>query len=220
MPMTSPIDEFPFGTRLSLARLIDFWERQDGDPSSLHAPLARAIVEKLEEAPELRGIIDDHSVLETHRELVDLMMTALVPAGRRDDYYAKAGEPFGYLPFYETPAWRRLGLGDPKGFTKRLNVAPEQFAFGKLMWAYEFILEEWVGVEANLQTGLVMTVHDEDVGLDRHFSWEVDPRFVSVRLVRDLEKPSSEDIARLLAEPTNIELWTEVLLRTPSSSLG
>ena len=39
----------------------------------------------------------------------------------------------------------------------------------------------------------------------------VDPRFVSVRLVRDLEKPSSQDIARLLAEPTNIELWTEVL---------
>ena len=43
------------------------------------------------------------------------------------------------------------------------------------------------------------------------FALAGDPRFVSVRLVRDLEKPSSEDIARLLAEPTNIELWTEVL---------
>ena len=91
-------------------------------------------------------------------------------------------------------------------------MPPEQFAFGKLMWAYEFILEEWVGVEADLQCpALVMTVHDEEVGLDRHFSLGVDPRFVSVRLVRDLEKPSSQDIARLLAEPTNIELWTEVL---------
>ena len=55
MSMTSPIDEFPFGTRLSLAHLIDFWERQDGDPSSLHAPLARVIVEKLEEAPGAPG---------------------------------------------------------------------------------------------------------------------------------------------------------------------
>ena len=83
MSTASPIEKFPFGTRLSLAHLIDFWERQDKDPSTLHAPLARVIVEKLEEAPELRGIIDDRSVLVTHRELIDLMMTAMVPAGRR-----------------------------------------------------------------------------------------------------------------------------------------
>ncbi len=46
MSIPSPIEEFPFGTRLSLAHLIDFWERQDEDPNSLHAPLARVIVEK------------------------------------------------------------------------------------------------------------------------------------------------------------------------------
>ena len=40
---------------------------------------------------------------------------------------------------------------------------------------------------------------------------DVDPRFTSVRLVRDIEKPSSEEIARLLAEPTDIDLWTEML---------
>ena len=32
-----------------------------------------------------------------------------------------------------------------------------------------------------------------------------------MRLVQDIEKPSSEDVARLLAEPTDIDLWTEVL---------
>ena len=211
MPTPSQIEEFPFGTRLSLARLIDFWERQDEDPSSLHAPLARVIVERLEEAPELRGIIDDRSVLERHRKLIDLMMTAVVPAGRRDDYYATAGEPFNMFPFFETPAWRRVGLGGAECFTERLNMPPEQFALSKVMWAYEFILGEWLGVEASLQYALVMTVHDDEVGLDRHFSLSPDPRFVSVRLVRDIEKPSSEDIARLLAEPTNLDLWTEML---------
>ena len=213
MSTPSPIEEFPFGTRLSLTHLIDFWEREDGDPTSLHAPLARVIVERLAEAPELREIIDDRSALEPHRELIDLMMTAVVPAGRRDDYYAAAGEPFKTLSrcFYETPAWRRLGLGEAERVKHQLNMPPEQFAFGKLMWAYEFLLQEWVGVEANLQPGLVMTVHDEEVGLDRHFSLDVDPRFTSVRLVRDIEKPSSEEIARLLAEPTDIDLWTEML---------
>ena len=211
MSMTSPIEEFPFGTRLSLARLIDFWEHQDEHPDSLHAPLACVIIEKLDEAPELREVIHDRSLLETHQELIELMMTAMVPAGRRDDYYAAALEPFTTVPFYETPAWQRVGLCEPEHIKERLNIPLDQFAFGRLMWAYEFILEEWVGVEVDLQWALVMTVHDEEVGLDRHFSLGIDPRFVSVRLVRDLEKPSSEDIARLLAEPTNIDLWTEVL---------
>ena len=211
--MSSPslIEEFPFGTRLSLAHLIDFWERQAGDPSSLHAPSARVIVERLSEAPELRQIIDDRSVLETHRELIDLLMTAMVPAGRDDDYYAIAVEPFGTVPFYESPGWRRLGFGESERFHEHLNIPPDQLLFGKLMWAYEFLLEEWVGVEADLQYAMVMTVRDEEVGLDRHFSLSIDPRFVSVRLVRDIEKPSSEVIARLLAEPTDVDLWTETL---------
>ena len=139
------------------------------------------------------------------------MMTAMVPAGRLDDYYATAGEPFNMLPFYQTPAWRRVGLGEAERFMDRLNMSPDQFALSKLMWAYEFLLGEWLGVKANLQYALVLTVHDEDVGLDRHFSLNPDPRFVSVRLVRDIDKPSSEDIASLLAEPTNLDVWTELL---------
>jgi hypothetical protein len=99
----------------------------------------------------LRGIIEDRSVLDTHSELVELMMTAIVPAGRRDDYYAVAVEPFTTAPFYEAPAWRQLGLTDPERFKDQLSVPADQFAFGRLMWAYEFILKEWAGVEANLR---------------------------------------------------------------------
>ena len=211
--MSSPslIEQFPFGTRLSLARLIEFWERLAEGPGSLHAPLARLIVERLDEAPELRQIIDDRSVLETHRELIDLLMTAIVPAGRQDDYFAIAVDPFGTVPFYQSPAWKRLGLGEDERFHERMNIPPDQMLFGKLMWAYEFLLQEWLGVEAHLQYALVMTVRDEEVGLDRHFSLGVDPRFISVRFVRDIEKPSPDVIARLLAEPTNLDLWTEVI---------
>jgi hypothetical protein len=66
-------------------------------------------------------------------------------------------------------------------------------------------------VEANLEYGIVLTIHDAELGLDRHFSMGVDPRFVSVRRVREVEKPSAEDVARLLAEPTNLDLWAEIL---------
>jgi hypothetical protein len=204
-------DDFPFGTRLSLEHLIDFWQAQSDEPGSLHGPLAREIVNQLDKAPELRGVIDDPSILEAHEDLVELLMTAMVPAGRRDDFYMLAVTPFTTRSFYESPAWRRLGLDGGDRFTDQLNLSPEQFAFGRLMWAYEFLLQEWAGVQANLQYGIVLTIHDTELGLDRHFSMGVDPRFVSLRRVREVEKPSPEDVARLLAEPTNLDLWAEIL---------
>ena len=203
--------QFPFRTRLSLTHLIDFWERQSIDESSPYSALAGVIVKELEGAPELRKAIDDESVLDGHRELIDLMMTAMVPPARRDDYYAMAVKPFGDVPFYESPAWQRLGFEDVAQFKERLNIPPDQMAFGKLMWAYEALLVSWLGIEADLDYALVLTVHDEEIGLDRHFSLNIDPRFVSVSPVRDIEKPSSEDIARLLAEPTDLDLWAELL---------
>ena len=80
------------------------------------------IVERLEQAPELRQIIDDRSVLKAHKELIDLLMTAMVPAGRDGDYYAFAVPPFGIEPFYESQGWRRLGLGESEHFHEHLNV--------------------------------------------------------------------------------------------------
>jgi hypothetical protein len=203
--------QFPFKTRLSLVHLIDFWETQSRDENSPYAAMARVIVEELESAPELRQAIDDMSVLDGHRELVDLMMTAMVPPARRDDYFAMAVKPFGDVPFYESPAWQALGFEDMARFKDSLSIPPDQMAFGKLMWAYEALLISWLGVEADLDYPLVLTVHDEEIGLDRHFSLNIDPQFVSVKPVRPVEKPSYDDIARLLAEPTNLGLWMELL---------
>ena len=203
--------QFPFKTRLSLSHLIDFWESQSKDENSPYATLAAVIVKELESAPELRQPIDDESIFEGHRELVDLMMTAMVPPARREDYFAMAVKPFGDVPFYESPAWQELGFEDPTRFKNSLNIPPDQLAFGKLMWAYETLLISWLGVEADLDYSLVLTVNDEDIGLNRHFSLRVDPRFVSVRPLRPVEKPTDEAIAMLLAEPTNLDLWTELL---------
>ncbi len=125
----------------------------------MHSSLARTIVEKLEGAPELGGIIDDRSVLTTHRELIDLMMAAMVPAGRRDDYHAMAVEPFTMLPFYETPAWRSLGLSDAERMMESVNIPTDQMLFGKLMWAYEFLLEQSV---AAINDSISMTLDEEE----------------------------------------------------------
>ena len=47
MSVSKNPERFPFGTRLSLASLIEFWEQQAADPRSPNASLGRVIVERL-----------------------------------------------------------------------------------------------------------------------------------------------------------------------------
>jgi hypothetical protein len=72
------VDGFPFRCELSLAPLIAFWARAAGDPSAKGA-LARIVGEEVRRAPELLETIEDFSVIERHRELVDVLMTAVFP---------------------------------------------------------------------------------------------------------------------------------------------
>src|SRR5262245_61464586 len=96
------VDGFPFRCELSLAPLIAFWARAAGDPSAKGA-LARKIGEEVQGAPELLGTINDFAVIERHRELVDVLMTAVFPPAAWDQEYIAAPVPFQLRGFYEAP---------------------------------------------------------------------------------------------------------------------
>ena len=80
---TKPQD-FPFGSVLSLEPLIQFWKKLLAEGSSAKASFAKTIQEELEKAPELSGPIEDLSVLDRHRELLDLLLSVVFPAATRD----------------------------------------------------------------------------------------------------------------------------------------
>ena len=205
------IDALPFKVCLNLALLVDFWEREAASEDSLAKPMAESVLAGLVDAPELRGPIDDLSLLEPHAELLERMMSAAVPLGTADDFYAAAVVPFRLSPFYETAAARRVGLFESsEGFATRMNVSTELLTLGKAMAAYEYILHHWLGIEAELQYPLRVTIPCEH-GLERHFALHFDPRFVALSVSDDLEEPSREDLERLIAEPTNLDLWKEML---------
>src|SRR5262245_54431703 len=85
--------EFPFQCRLSLAPLVAFWNQAMVSSHPAQAALARQILSELQQAAELLEPIEDLSLIERHKGLVDLLMSAVFPPASWDRDYAAATIP-------------------------------------------------------------------------------------------------------------------------------
>ncbi|MEM8558393.1 MAG: hypothetical protein AAGG50_11275, partial [Bacteroidota bacterium] len=202
-------EDFPFRRVLSLDPLTDFWRQQAQDATGFEAEQARALVAAVEATPALLGDIDDPAVLQEHSDLVQALMSALIPSGWLDDRLAFAIPPFDLAPFFETPTAKRLGLVDALlAFLSEPGMASKH-----VFKAYDYVLTEAYGADAQMVPFLVTLVDPDDpTGLPRHFQLRFDVRFCEVVKADAAPEAVSEDVLRhLLADRTDLERWTATL---------
>ncbi len=196
-PGTDPA-AFPFRCELSLGPLITFWTQLSAYHEFGRGPIPGLVREKAREAPKLAEVIDDLSIIETHRAFVDLMMTALFPPAFWEQEYGAALFPFQLRAFYATPPFRRSLMNADGTLQGRANFLQEHsveqtLAAARLRLAYELILERTYGIDFGGDVPIIFTTADP-VGLDRHFRLQFDWRFVEVELVGP--KPPLPDAVR------------------------
>ena len=201
------MDAFPFRRELSLAPLIAFWETALSAHSHIGAGLGAMIANWLRQAPELGRPIEDLGVFARHRELVETLLSKVIPSAYRDQDYAAAFLPFTLRPFYATPPFERLFVRDG-GLRGRLNVDDRMRETGRLLRAYGLVLRKFYGIELTLDYPMILSTVDPDSGLDRHFSMQFDYRFVEVRAVGTPPPLAEEDRRRLLANLGDMEMLT------------
>lgn len=114
-------DEFPFRCELSLEPLIAFWTGSLAAEGPAKAALARIVGDEVRGAPELMGTITDASVIERHRDLVDILMAAVFPRASWEQEYGAAMFPFQLRGFYATPLMQRLLLDEDGAIRTRVT---------------------------------------------------------------------------------------------------
>ena len=203
--------DFPFPVAFTLDPLVEVWQAATRDEVPHRAAVAREIVDRVRQLPVLEGVIEDFSIFQGHEELLEALLTGVLPSVLRQDIYGAVLEPFHFRTAYATPAARRLDLFNADTFVERLSLPPEVAYAGRIMMAYKHVLEEFYEVHTDFGHPLVLTVDDRPTGLERHFRISLDRRFVQVVLRGDLPELDQSDLERLLAEPMNIGLWKEIL---------
>src|SRR5262245_39490128 len=138
-PRAALLEAFPFRRELSLAPLITFWTQVSAYSAFGRGPLPGIIREKVRQAPELGGVIEDVSVVEKHQDLIDLMMSAMFPPALWEQECGAALFPFELRAFYATSAFRRSLMNEDGTLHGAVNLDEQRLGAAKLLLAYELI---------------------------------------------------------------------------------
>lgn len=209
--LNSQADNLPFTCELNLAPLVAFWQQAIADNHPMYRPLAGQIREALRQAPALMEPVRDLSVIAEHKELVETLMTAVIPPASWDEAYTAALIPFHFQSFYATPSFERLMLGDGGYLQGQVNVDEQTVAHVKLLHTYAYILFMIYGISLDFDYPLIFTATDPDTGLDRHFRMNFDGRFMQVKTVGNVPPLTPDTRERLLANLTDTQMLMELM---------
>jgi hypothetical protein len=208
--MQSMEERFPFPTSLSFERLIDFWVTERDRPGSPWSAQAREVLSRLENAPELRGPRVDFAIAQQHTDLIRLMLTAHFPASA-EGVLGSATQPFTHKTLYITPEAERLGVLDEGALFSGTRYELELMLVGHVMAGYEHVLRFVYDIDVDFDPPLVVTVHDPDTQLLRHFQIVWDSQFMDVKPADGTRRATAEELDELLGEPMELERWAQVL---------
>lgn len=203
---------FPFKRRLSFDGLVDFWRGLASNESSTKARFAGRLIEQVEEIEELRGPVEDLSILERHSDLLSELLSAAFPYARWEDWVMGAILPFKLETIYATPSYRRLGLDRPESWFDNMmamgsRLTPEEMDHGKSMNAYHVILKKFYGADAGFIFPMVYQYQEEESKLEQFYKIHIDTRFVECVVKGDLPELDAETLETLMNHPMDLDLW-------------
>ena len=202
---------FPFKTVLSLKPLIDFWAQHTSEEHGIKSFLGRKIREELDKAPELLEPIEDLSVLERHRDLVETLMSAVFPAALWEDHALAVNVPYELQSFYSSPFFEQLNVFHNGGFNHASNVNHDGFTWGKTVRAYNAIIKKFYSNILRFDYPLLTSIPDPETRLQRHYTLNLDSRFVEIKTRGNLPLLDEQQKKRLLSNLTNLDVLRELL---------
>ncbi len=207
----SDFNKFPFKTTLSLKPLIEFWEKETEHPNSLKSSIAKQIIEKVRNIPELHEPIDDLSIIEKHKEIVDLMMAVIYPPTQWDKQISASNIPFQFRSFYKTPSFERLFHIDENTKMEDFGMDSKKMFYGKTISAYLAILNKFYNIKSGTHTPMVFKIKDKVSLIYRYFQLNFDVSFVRPKCIGTLPNLTKKDIEKLLKDPYNLQNWMNYL---------
>jgi hypothetical protein len=210
----SVIKEFPFKQTFSFVPLIIYWKKRTKSKNVIEATYAQNIIENLNKSLDLFDNIDDHSVIENNRPLVDAMLTALISPHQFEKDLFGISMPYFHLLYYSTPGVEKIFGKYGKSFLEDLfrSKNEEINYFGPTLHAYGRILKEYYDADTQF-TIPIMSVNkfDEELKIVRSYEVKVDHSFVNIEPTKKLKKLSEKEIIELRNNFYDLDLWFKTL---------
>ncbi|MEQ8925537.1 MAG: GAF domain-containing protein [Fulvivirga sp.] len=204
-------NSFPFSTKLNLAPLVEYWEANLESNNIFHLYPTDRIKELIKAAPELKEPIEDLESLKNHKELLGLLMSAIMPPALMETEYAAALVPFNFLGFYATPGYRKLLPLDKIRTDITSSFKDNDMEAAKIFRACLFVLNKFYGTDLKFDQPVLVSIPESETKLDRIYKVEFNLQFADVIAKKPLKPLSKEQIQLLMSDIYNTELWLEYI---------
>jgi hypothetical protein len=203
--------EHPYRCVFSLKPLIDYWNQGAVGCDPCKGRILEAIQTSLEAAPGLLEPIEDLSVLDAHQDLIRILMSAVFPTAFWESELVGALVPFQLSPVFMSPMFQRLYLNEDGSLRGRFPLETDKIARARQIRSSLLILKRCYGIDKDLDYPLVRIVEDPETGLDRHFQFWPNLRFVDVHTIGSPPKLTDRDLATVMQRLEEPEVLREFL---------
>jgi hypothetical protein len=205
----STYTKFPFPSVLNLRLLIEHWEKSiaRGDVPGF----AQGLLDSIKNAHELREPIYDVSILEKHRDLINFLLTAVIPAANHDTDISAAIFPFDFKALYTTRAFdNTLNLNDLETCVTT-NLPNNKMMLGKTVKACLMILEKFYDVKVVVEKPIHFTLRNATTGLDKVYRVEINHQFCEI-ISKGKIRPIEKHVIKFLTEKIyDVDLWMQYI---------
>lgn len=203
----SEMPVMPYKTYLSFGPLIDFMKSVAKTKGLEEFPIYKLMQEFLEQAPELNGPIEDMSILEKHKELVNVLVNAVLPPVAQHFHLAKLSEPFKMKSFFETDAVKDLFKNHKAQY--EVSRSADMLPSFLIVSAGSLILNRFYN--QNLKITPPVLISAEAEGRRRYFRFNMDPILIEVKKLKPLKPLSQEQINDLISNIYDSTAWLEAM---------
>lgn len=200
------IDRIPYKSKLSFEPLIRYIRQSVESTNYGDAFLAKAILECIDQTPELLQPIENQSILNQYEETIQMMMTALLPPALRHTQLAKVSAPFEAEGFYVTPAVEKLLQSEDVEFMVNQAVA-EIVPSAATVVACNLILKKYYGKDLKVDPQAVFSIRFSESGVERHFKVQMNMEYLDVQALQPVKPLSEAEMSQMLMNIYDTDLW-------------
>jgi len=145
--------------------------------------LYSGILEYANTHPELQNPIEDLTILETHREWMEMLLSIIFPpTASEHEMLFSVGLPFSYTTIYTSRLFNMLFI-EPG--TKNIKIPDndtgKDIEHDRLLGAYNLILKKYCNYHTPEFVSSVHPYHDPHSGLIKYMELQLDTRYIDVK---------------------------------------
>ncbi len=205
------VSDFPFPTTFTFSQLINYWRQQNNQPDSHFYTQAKELEKRLEQAPELMAPIQDFSLLEKYREVVELLISPFFPVHPWVTELKILTRPLESKSVLVSPRLEKLTGKKNFSIYELVNMDKQLILFWQTLYAYKAILARFYHLTLAIEQPIIMALADRQTGLTRYFKLNGYHPFVEINNLHPLPELSRTTFRHLVDHFYDMDLWMEYL---------